>query len=198
MSDHGHGSEPEVTPGGENAAEATLHIETWEGIWLRIALVMVVVFVLAIIISATAFGISVPGATARMDPATLSNPDNPFSTPGLRELAPGKYEAYVVAQTWMFLPDKIEVPQGAEVTFYVTARDVIHGFKLAGSNVNVMALPGQVATLSHKFDKPGDYNFICHEYCGYVAGSPIGHHTMYGVVTVLPSEGVTETATITN
>lgn len=198
MSDHGHGADPEVTPGGEHAAEGALHIERWEGIWMRVSLVMVVVFILAIIISATAFGISVPGYTARIDPATLSNPDSPFAQPGLRELAPGKYEAYVVAQTWMFLPDKIEVPQGAEVTFYITARDVIHGFKLTGTNVNVMALPGQISKLSATFDTPGDYNFVCHEYCGYVAGSPIGHHTMYGVVTVLPSHAVTETTTLTN
>ena len=67
------------------------------------------------------------------------------------------------------------------------------GFKLAGTNVNVMALPGQVATLSATFDTPGDYNYICHEYCGYVSGAPIGHHTMYGVLTVLPADAAEAT-----
>ncbi|HHY58317.1 MAG TPA: cytochrome C oxidase subunit II, partial [Chloroflexi bacterium] len=111
-----------------------------------------------------------------------------------RELAPGKYEVYMVAQTWNFLPDKLEVPAGSEVTFHVTARDVIHGIKIAGTNVNMMALPGQVSTLKATFDKPGTYNYICHEYCGYVAGAPIGHHTMYGQITVLPADGAAETA----
>lgn len=162
----------------------TLHIEKWEGIWIRVALGMTVVFILAITVAALSFGISVPGVTARISPAELNDPENPFATPGLRELAPGKYEVYMVAQTWNFLPDRLEVPAGAEVTFYVTARDVVHGIKIAGTNVNMMALPGQVSTLKATFEKPGVYNYICHEYCGYVAGAPIGHHTMYGQLVV--------------
>ncbi len=129
---------------------------------MRVSAVMVVVFILAIVISATAFGITVPGAAGRINPATLNDPSSPFSQPGLRELAPGKYEAYIIAQTWNFVPDKLEVPEGSEVTFYITARDVIHGFKLVGSNVNVMALPGQISTLKATFDKPGVFNYICH------------------------------------
>lgn len=162
----------------------TLHIEKWEGIWIRVALGMTAVFILAITVAALSFGISVPGVTARISPAELNDPENPFATPGLRELAPGKYEVYMVAQTWNFLPDRLEVPAGAEVTFYVTARDVVHGIKIAGTNVNMMALPDQVSTLKATFEKPGVYNYICHEYCGYVAGAPIGHHTMYGQLVV--------------
>jgi len=193
MSEQAHGPEHASTQPDAHE-EQGVHVEKWEGIWIRLAVAMVFVFILAIVISATAFGISVPGASGRMDPATLVNPDNPFSQPGLRELAPGKYEAYIVAQTWNFLPDRMEVPAGSEVIFHITARDVIHGFKLAGTNINVMALPGQVATLSATFDKPGDYNYICHEYCGYFAGSPVGHHTMYGVLTVLPADGAEATS----
>jgi cytochrome c oxidase subunit 2 len=29
-----------------------------------------------------------------------------------------------------------------------------------------------------KFDRPGEYLFICHEYCG------VAHHIMYGTITV--------------
>lgn len=197
MSEQAHGPEHESAP-GETHAEQGVHVEKWEGIWIRLSVAMVAVFILAIVISTAAFGINVPGASGRINPATLNDADNPFSQPGLRELAPGKYEAYIVAQTWNFLPDRIEVPVGSEVIFHITARDVIHGFKLSGTNVNVMALPGQVATLSATFDTPGDYNYICHEYCGYVSGSPIGHHTMYGVLTVLPSHAVTDTVQSTN
>jgi cytochrome c oxidase subunit 2 len=161
---------------------------------MQVSVGMTVVFIAAITLAALSFGISVPGATARINPATLNDPGSPFATPGLRELAPGKYEAYMVAQTWNFLPDKLEVPVGAEVTFYITARDVVHGIKIAGTNVNMMALPGQVSTLRATFDTPGTYNYICHEYCGYVAGAPIGHHTMYGQITVLPAD---ETAQVT-
>lgn len=188
--DHGNGA-------AEAAMDNSLHVEKWEGIWLRVSAVIVVVFILAIVISATALGISVPGATARVNPANLTDPGNPFSNPGLRQLAPGKYEAYIVAQTWMFMPDKIEVPVGSEVTFYLTARDVTHGFKLTGTNINMMAIPGQVGKLTATFHKPGVYNYICHEYCGYVPGAPIGHQSMYGQLTVLPSGSITPTQTVT-
>jgi len=195
MSDQAHGPEDGATPAEEHGGDNGVHVEKWEGIWMRISVVIVVVFILAIVISTTAFGIGVPGVGGRINPNTLSDPGNPFEKPGIRELAPGKYEVYMVAQTWNFMPEKIEVPVNSQVTFYLTARDVIHGFKLAGTNVNMMALPGQISTLSATFDKPGVYNYICHEYCGYVAGAPIGHHTMYGQLTVLPTHALTTTAT---
>lgn len=185
----GQGVDPQLTD--SHVEEASLHVEKWEGIWIRVSVGMTVVFIAAITLAALSFGISVPGATAWINPATLNDPGSPFATPGLRELAPGKYEAYMVAQTWNFLPDKLEVPVGAEVTFYITARDVVHGIKIAGTNVNMMALPGQVLTLRATFDTPGTYNYVCHEYCGYVAGAPIGHHTMYGQITVLPAASET-------
>lgn len=190
----GHGDDPHGAT--ENHAEdSALHIEKWEGIWIRVAVGMTVVFIAAITLAALSFGISVPGATARINPTTLTQEGNPFATPGLRELAPGKYEVYMVAQTWNFVPDRIEVPVGSEVTFYLTARDVIHGIKFAETNVNMMALPGQVSTLKATFNKPGTYNYICHEYCGYVAGAPIGHHTMYGQLIVLPANETAQAIT---
>lgn len=67
---------------------------------------------------------------------------------------------------------------GSEATFYVTSADVQHGFKLIGTNINMMIIPGQVSTLTHKFDKPCQFNWVCHEYCG------LGHAAMYGTVTV--------------
>ena len=202
MSDQSHGPEHGTGPlqGHDEGHQESqgLHVEKWEGIWMRVTTAMVVVFILAIVISATAFGISVPGVSGRVNPADLVNPDNPFSQPGLRELAPGKYEAYIVAQIWNFLPDRLEVPVGSQVTFHITSRDVTHGFKLTGTNVNVMALPGQISTLSATFNKPGVYNYICHEYCGYVAGTTIGHHTMYGQLTVVPTDTLTTTGTLTD
>ncbi len=187
MSDQAHGPEAGGAPTEEQHEDNKIHVERWEAIWLRLAMIMVVVFILGVVISATAFGISVPGVTGRINPATIDDPSSPFSKPGLRELAPGKYEAYIVAQTWNFVPDKLEVPQGSEVTFYLTARDVTHGFKLVGTNINMMALPGQVSSLKATFNKPGTYDYLCHEYCGYVAGAPIGHQTMYGQLTVTPA-----------
>jgi cytochrome c oxidase subunit 2 len=194
MSDQPHEQPHGPEHGEAHAAEAAaqdpmqpqemLHVDKYEGWWMRISVVVVVIMVLAITIAGFGVGVQVPGQYARITPEDLADPDNPFANPGLRELAPGKYEAYIVAQTWSFLPAEIRVPAGSEVTFYITARDVQHGFKLLDTNINVMALPGQVSTLKATFDEPGTYDYICHEYCGYVAGSPIGHHTMYGQLIV--------------
>lgn len=168
-----------------------LHVDRYEGAWMRFAAIVSVIFLVAIVVSAFAIGIQLPGQYARITPEELADPNNPFNQAGLRELAPGKYEAYITAQMWSFTPAEIRVPAGSEITFYITARDVQHGFKLADTNVNVMALPGQISVLSAKFDEPGTYNYICHEYCGYIEGSPIGHQTMYGQLIV---ESPTEVA----
>lgn len=195
MSDHNshdHSAPEQVNAGQESAEQSnlpTLHVDRYEALWIRIALITSTIFVLAIAVAGFAWGIQVPGAYQRIDPKTLNNPDSPFANPGLRELAPGKYEAYMTAQVWSFTPSELRIPVGSEVTFYVTARDVQHGFKIAETNVNMMILPGQISTLKATFTKAGTYNLFCHEYCG--AGGPtIGHHTMYGQIIVEESEAV--------
>ncbi|HFE66111.1 MAG TPA: cytochrome C oxidase subunit II, partial [Chloroflexi bacterium] len=110
-------------------------------------------------------------------------PPSPWGAPvdeRVRELAPNKYEAYILAQTWTFLPNRITVPVGSTVTFYVTSKDVQHGFNIQQTNVNMMVVPGEVSTLTLTFDEPGEYTFVCNEYCG------VGHQTMYGTVVVEP------------
>jgi len=102
----------------------------------------------------------------------------PFDQPGLREIAPGQYEAVILARVWYFDPKEIRVPAGSTVTFRLTSADVVHGFELQNTPINGMLIPGQVTTMTTTFEKPGEYLFICHEYCG------IGHHTMYGRVVV--------------
>jgi cytochrome c oxidase subunit 2 len=49
-----------------------------------------------------------------------------------------------------------------------------------GANVNTMLLPGQIAKVTTRFDRPCEYPMICHEYCG------IAHHAMWGKVVVEP------------
>jgi cytochrome c oxidase subunit 2 len=163
-----------------------LHVDFFEGTWMRISAVVIAVFFIAVVISAFAVGFQLPGVYERIDPTTLYDEGSPWADPGLRELAPGKYELYIRAQIWSFTPNIVRVPAGSEVTFYVTSADVQHGFKLQDTNINMMILPGQVNTLTAKFKNPGTYDFVCHEYCGQL------HHTMYGQLIVEP-EQVAET-----
>lgn len=164
----------------EPSAE-TIHIDPYERGWIIAAIALLVFFALAVMVAGTALGIQLPAPEARVDPNTVDQ-TGPFANPGLRELAPGKYEAYILAQIWLFNPRDISVPEGSEVTFYVTSKDVQHGFKLEGTNVNMMVIPGQVSTLTYTANKPGTYNWVCHEYCG------LGHAAMFGTLTVTPKE----------
>jgi cytochrome c oxidase subunit 2 len=59
---------------------------------------------------------------------------------------------------------------------------VVHGVKITDTNINMMLLPGQISVLTATFERPGTYNFICHEYCGTL------HHTMYGQIIVTEPE----------
>ncbi len=156
-----------------------IHVNRYEKWWIILTFVMLGAFLLAITVSAFGAGFQVPVPAAQVNPNTVAkNP--PFDNPGLRELAPGRYEAYIVAQAspWKYYPSEIRVPVGSTVTFYVTSVDVQHGFKIENTNVNMMVLPGQVATLSHTFKEAGEYPYACTEYCG------VGHQNMFGKVIV--------------
>ena len=162
-------------------SKESMHIDPYERAWIIISIVLIVVFGIAIAVAGFALGIQVPSPEQRVDPRTVAtDPNSPWSEPGLRELSPGKYDAYVLAQTWQFLPREISVPTGSTVTFYVTSKDVQHGFKIQDTNINMQIIPGQVSKLTVTFDEPGTYDYICTEYCGSA------HAIMYGTITVEP------------
>jgi cytochrome c oxidase subunit 2 len=87
---------------------------------------------------------------------------------------------HLTGQIWSFTPNEIRIPAGSTVTFVATSRDVVHGLMVHGANVNTMLLPGQIARVTTRFDRPGEYPMLCHEYCG------IAHHTMWGKIIVEP------------
>lgn len=158
-----------------------MHIDRYERLFIYAAVALLVVFMGALAVSSFAFGIRVPTAYEKVDPRTVATPPSPWGLPAeerIRELSPGNYEVYLLAQMWQFSPNTITVPAGSRVTFYSTSKDVQHGFKIIDTNINIMALPGEVGVLTATFDEPGTYNFVCHEYCGAL------HHTMYGQVVV--------------
>ena len=158
-----------------------MHIDRYERLFIYAAVALLVVFMGALAVSSFAFGIRVPTAYEKIDPRTVATPPSPWGLPAeerIRELSPGNYEVYLLAQMWQFSPNTITVPAGSRVTFYSTSKDVQHGFKIIDTNINIMALPGEVGVLTATFDEPGTYNFVCHEYCGAL------HHTMYGQVVV--------------
>ena len=85
----------------------------------------------------------------------------------------------VIAQQYSFVPPCIVVPTDTRVVFRVTSPDVVHGFLVVGTNVNSMVVPGFVAEVRTRFDKPGEHVMPCHEYCS------VGHEGMWARVKVV-------------
>lgn len=101
-----------------------------------------------------------------------------FEKPGIKKLDDKTYEVFIVAHMWEFDPGEIVINQGSTVDFYLTSKDVVHGFNIERKAVNLMAVPGAVNKISITFNDPGTYRIVCHEYCG------IGHQGMMGKVIV--------------
>lgn len=159
-------------------------MERYERIFFAISAVMLTVFLCALAYASIAMHINLPSsqATITVKPgenlatAVLTTP--PFNHPGVRQTGPNQYEVDVIAQAWYFYPNKIKVPAGADITFKVTSVDVIHGFFIPGTTVNMMIIPGHISVTHYRFEKRGDYLLLCNEYCGKE------HHTMHAEVQV--------------
>jgi len=104
--------------------------------------------------------------------------DKTYETPKITKLDDKTYQVYAVASMWQFQPAQIYIPVGSEVDFFLTSKDVVHGFNIAEKNVNLMAVYGNINKSTVKFDKPGVYKITCHEYCG------VGHQNMQAEVIV--------------
>jgi cytochrome c oxidase subunit II len=159
-------------------------MEVFEKAFLSASAVVLAIFLCALGYSAAGMGIHLPSHAEmihytpdqRLRSVLRKTP--PFDNPGVREVGPGKYQAVVIAQIWTFTPKEIDLPVGADVTFVATSADVIHGFFIPGTRVNMMLMPGQVSEFNYRFQQPGEYLLICHEYCGIL------HHTMSAKVLV--------------
>jgi cytochrome c oxidase subunit 2 len=104
--------------------------------------------------------------------------DKAYEEPKVVKLDEKTYQVYSIAQMWQFQPSEIYIPVGSEVDFFLTSKDVVHGFNIADKNVNMMAVYGNINKTTVKFDKPGVYKITCHEYCG------VGHQNMQAQVIV--------------
>jgi cytochrome c oxidase subunit 2 len=156
---------------------ATVYL--YELAWILPSIAIPVGMLAALLVTAFGAGIHVPSVAGRIDPAKVAETP-PFDQPGVVRTGPLRYEVRMVGQIWSFTPNEIRVPVGSTVTFVATSRDVIHGLFIPAANVNVMLIPGQIARVSARFDREGEFFMACHEYCG------IAHHTMGGKIIVEP------------
>lgn len=161
-----------------------MEIHRYEKIWTAVALLLIVGLIATVTYGAVGPGVKmVDDSGGTIDSGSLGETE--FADPGVTKTGENQYEVHVVARQFLFQPgttSPIRVPANSEVTFYITSSDVVHGFEIAGTNVNTMAIPGQVAEITVRFDQPAEYGIVCHEYCG------AGHHTMAGQLVVVPED----------
>jgi mono/diheme cytochrome c family protein len=168
-------------------------IARWERRWLNAAGLLLAFFVILVAYSLATEGGHIAQRSGRTTPEQLSSLEL-FARPGVTITNVGAGQATearvtLVAQSFSFAPAEIILPAGAVTTFHMTSRDTLHGFQVQDTTINTMLIPGEIATLTYTFDKPGVYRTTCNEYCGG------GHHTMMGTVRVLyPSEYAAATA----
>ena len=154
-----------------------MHIHRYERWWMIFGIAMLIVFLAIIGIAAIADNINPPTGMQQIDPTRVAQTP-PFDHPGLHRTGKNSYDAYYVARVFSFTPDDLKITTGSTITFYVTSPDVVHGFLIEGTDVNMMAVPGWVNMQTHTFKRPGTYLLICNEYCG------IGHQDMFAKIEV--------------
>jgi cytochrome c oxidase subunit II len=145
--------------------------------WILPSVAIPVGLLVAIVLTGFGMHITVPGDEGIIDINAIDETE-PFDEPGVFELEDDQFRVVIIASTFVFEPREISIPEGAEVEFVITSRDVLHGFHIEQTNANVMLVPGRVSRVEATFDEPGEYRFVCHEYCG------AGHHIMYGSIIV--------------
>ncbi|HUG12235.1 MAG TPA: Sec-dependent nitrous-oxide reductase [Opitutaceae bacterium] len=83
-----------------------------------------------------------------------------------------------------FIPDRIDVREGDELTIHVTnveqTSDMIHGLGIVEQNVNIVMDPGETKTVVLKMTKPGVFPFYCTNFCSAL------HQEMQGYLAVKP------------
>jgi cytochrome c oxidase subunit 2 len=131
-----------------------------------------------------------PVRTETIDPATLHIAGEFVETNLGTGVEPdGSVTVRVVANQYSFTPACIVVPTGTPVRIRGTAADVVHGFSIGHTNVNMMLIPGYISNFRTRFDAPGEHVMPCHEYCG------TGHASMWAHVRVVDKAEFMQQAT---
>jgi cytochrome c oxidase subunit 2 len=95
---------------------------------------------------------------------------------------PPRRVIHISAERFIFTPSEITVDAGEEVELRLTSDDTAHGFRIKGTDINLV-LPkrgkGEVSAVLGAME-PGRYAFECTRMCG------AGHNFMKGMLVVRP------------
>lgn len=157
-----------------------------------ITVVGIIVLLLAMMIYMNLTFATMPAARIEtIDPTTLHLAGEFIETNlGSAVESDGSVTVRIVGNQYAFTPQCLLIPTDTPIRFRVTSADVMHGFAISQTNINVMLVPGYVSTVRGSFRKPADYTMPCHEFCG------IGHAAMWAHVKVVEKAQFFQKATL--
>ena len=99
-----------------------------------------------------------------------------------RQAQPERRVIQVTAERFSFTPSRITLTVGDEVEIRVKSQDTAHGFRLIGTDTDIV-IPKRGAgdaSVVYKAEKAGKWTFECSRMCG------AGHNFMRGELVVEP------------
>lgn len=170
-------TEPAPPPSHDEGAERIEGIERrWAMVGIGVLLVLVVVAAFAGIHQA-----AMPQSRVEIvDPLRLHlSGEFIDSNLGSAVEPDGSVTVRAIGQEYSFTPSCILVPRDTPITFRATSADVVHGFLIDGTDINLMLVPGYISNLKARFETLGERYMPCHEFCG------TGHEGMWGRIKVV-------------
>lgn len=165
-----------------------MHLHKYEKIWLVLGISSLIVFLVVLGFGAFYKGTHPQSHGVTIDPANIeANEAFKEENLGLTKVDEKRYVVNIAASAFNYdlgldeegAPLKeIRIPKGSTVLFQVTTKDVVHGFNVAGTNVNMIVEPGYISSYETVLKNTGEYTIVCNEYCG------VGHHLMFATMEV--------------
>lgn len=87
-------------------------------------------------------------------------------------------DAYMLARLWTWWPI-LELQKGQSYRLHLSSLDLLHGFSLQPTNMNIQVHPGLEHVITLTPTEAGMFTVVCNEFCG------LGHHTMVGRIYVV-------------
>ena len=160
--------------------EGADHGERTERRWAAVAVAVLALLVVVATFAALYHGAMPQSRVETADPRTLHLGGEFIESNLGSALEPdGTVTVRFIGQQYSFTPSCILVPTDMPVTFRITSADVVHGFLIDGTNINLMLVPGYISSLGGRFERPGERLMPCHEFCS------VGHEGMWGRVRIV-------------
>lgn len=72
----------------------------------------------------------------------------------------------VTARRFRYEPNTISLAAGEAAILEITSLDFVHGLNIPDLKMRADLPPGRVTKVQVKFDQPGEYAFLCDNFCG--------------------------------